>query len=132
VEDKIITIAKFFKEIGWVDELWSGVRNIYKYNKIYSGADPIFIEGDVFKTVIPLTTPATTLAVTGESDERTIEILEYYKQPRSRQEIQDFIGIKDARDFRKRVLNPLINGGLLKRTIPESLTSPKQKHYSDR
>lgn len=33
-------IAKFFKEIGWVDELGSGVRNIYKYNKIYSGADP--------------------------------------------------------------------------------------------
>lgn len=24
------TIAKFFKEIGWVDELGSGVRNIYK------------------------------------------------------------------------------------------------------
>lgn len=30
------TIAKFFKEIGRVDELGSGVRNIYKYNKIYS------------------------------------------------------------------------------------------------
>jgi Predicted transcriptional regulator containing an HTH domain and an uncharacterized domain shared with the mammalian protein Schlafen len=26
-------IAKLFKEIGWVDELGSGVRNIYKYNK---------------------------------------------------------------------------------------------------
>ena len=48
------TIAKFFKEIGWVDELGSGVRNIYKYNKIYSGAEPTFIEGDVFKTIIPL------------------------------------------------------------------------------
>ncbi|MCB2308739.1 hypothetical protein LGL08_19465 [Clostridium estertheticum] len=49
------TIARFFKEIGWVDELGSGVRNIYKYNKIYSGAEPIFIEGDIFKTIIPLT-----------------------------------------------------------------------------
>ncbi len=53
------TIAKFFKEIGWVEELGSGVRNIYKYNKIYSGAEPTFIEGDVFKTVIPLTPQAT-------------------------------------------------------------------------
>ena len=35
-------IAKFFKEIGWVDELGSGVRNIYKYNKIYSGVEPEF------------------------------------------------------------------------------------------
>lgn len=42
------TIAKFFKEIGWVDELGSGVRNITKYNKVYSGAIPTFIEGDVF------------------------------------------------------------------------------------
>jgi ATP-dependent DNA helicase RecG len=37
-----------------VDELGSGVRNITKYNKIYSGAEPTFIEGDVFKTIIPL------------------------------------------------------------------------------
>lgn len=132
-------IAKFFKEIGWVDELGSGVRNIYKYNKIYSGADPEFIEGDVFKTIIPLVAPAITPAATPaatpaevDSDERTRDILEYCKKPRSRQEIQDFIGIKSARDFRKRVLNPLVKGGLLKRTIPESPTSPNQKYYSDR
>lgn len=48
-------IAKFFKEIGWVEELGSGVRNTYKYGKIYSdGKDPIFEEGDVFKCIIPL------------------------------------------------------------------------------
>ena len=29
------TIAKFFKEIGWVEELGSGVRNIYKYIDIF-------------------------------------------------------------------------------------------------
>ena len=49
-------INNFFKEIGWVDELGSGVRNIYKSNKIYSGADPVFIEEDVFKTTILLVT----------------------------------------------------------------------------
>jgi ATP-dependent DNA helicase RecG len=128
-------IAKFFKEIGWVDELGSGVRNIYKYNKIYSGVDPEFIEGDIFKTIIPLTIPATTPATTPaeiDSDERTQEILEFCQKPRRRQEIQDFIGIKSARDFRKRVLNPLIKGGLLKRTIPASPTSPNQKYYSNR
>ena len=49
------TLAKFFNDIGWADALGSGVRNTYKYSKIYSGADPIFIENDVFKTIIPLT-----------------------------------------------------------------------------
>jgi len=32
---------------------------MFKYNKIYSGADPEFIEGDVFKTIIPLVEQAT-------------------------------------------------------------------------
>lgn len=48
------TIARFFKEIGLVEELGSGIRNIFKYNKIYSGAEPRFIEGDLFKIYIPL------------------------------------------------------------------------------
>jgi ATP-dependent DNA helicase RecG len=86
-------IAKLFKEIGWVDELGSGVRNIYKYNKIYSGADPEFIEGDVFKTIIPLTPQAEMDA----EDKRTESILEFCKEPRSRKEIQQFLGLKDRR-----------------------------------
>ena len=48
-------IAKFFKEIGRVDELGSGVRNTFKYCKIYTaGSKPEFLEDDIFKTVIPL------------------------------------------------------------------------------
>ena len=48
-------IAKFFKEIGRVDELGSGVRNAFKYTGIYTaGAKPEFMEGDVFKTIIPI------------------------------------------------------------------------------
>lgn len=48
-------IAKFFKEIGRVDELGSGVRNTFKYCGIYiPGAKPEFSEDDVFRTVIPL------------------------------------------------------------------------------
>jgi len=48
-------IAKFFKEIGRVDELGSGVRNTFKYCGIYTpGTKPEFIEDDVFKTIIPL------------------------------------------------------------------------------
>lgn len=47
-------IAKVFKEIGLADELGSGVRNIVKYTKIYSGGEPIFEENDIFTTSIPL------------------------------------------------------------------------------
>ncbi len=48
-------IAKFFKELGRVDELGSGVRNIFKYSRLYSGnAKPVFIENDIFKAQISI------------------------------------------------------------------------------
>ena len=48
-------IAKIFKEIGFADELGSGVRNLFKYTPIYSnGKQPQFIEDDIFKIIIPL------------------------------------------------------------------------------
>jgi ATP-dependent DNA helicase RecG len=37
------------------DQLGSGVRNLYKYTKIYSGSEPELLEGDIFKTTILLT-----------------------------------------------------------------------------
>lgn len=47
-------IASFFRNIGYADQLGSGVRNLFKYTRFYSGQDPKFIEGDVFKIIVPL------------------------------------------------------------------------------
>lgn len=47
-------IASFFKEIGYADELGSGIRKIAKYTKIYSGGTPEFKDGDIFMAKIPL------------------------------------------------------------------------------
>lgn len=46
-------IASFFRNIGYADQLGSGVRNLYKYSKYYSGKEPEFIEGDVFRIIVP-------------------------------------------------------------------------------
>jgi ATP-dependent DNA helicase RecG len=47
-------LANFFINIGRADVLGSGVRNLYKYTKIYSGSEPELVEGDVFRTIVPL------------------------------------------------------------------------------
>jgi ATP-dependent DNA helicase RecG len=48
-------IRKFFTALGWTDEIGSGIRNTKKYLPLYiEGAQPIFIEGTIFKTIIPL------------------------------------------------------------------------------
>lgn len=47
-------ISSFFRNIGRADRLGSGVRNLYKYSKYYSGEEPIFTEDDVFRIIVPL------------------------------------------------------------------------------
>lgn len=47
-------IASFFRNIGYADQLGSGVRNLFKYTKFYSGKEPEFKEGDIFRIVVPL------------------------------------------------------------------------------
>jgi ATP-dependent DNA helicase RecG len=43
-----------FVNAGLADTLGSGVRNLYRYTRVYSGQEPELIEGDVFTTIIPL------------------------------------------------------------------------------
>ena len=47
-------IAAFFRNIGFADQLGSGVRNLFKYSKYYSGQEPQFVEGDIFRIIVPL------------------------------------------------------------------------------
>ena len=47
-------IAAFFRNIGYADQLGSGVRKLFKYCKFYSGKEPEFVEGDVFRIIVPL------------------------------------------------------------------------------
>ena len=49
-------LANFFLNIGYADALGSGVRNLYKFTKIYSGGKPDFEEGDIFKLTVPIGT----------------------------------------------------------------------------
>lgn len=64
-------ISKVFREIGLADELGSGMRNTYKYTRLYSGIDPLFEEGDIFRTIIPLKKIATQ-KVGGENVPRNV------------------------------------------------------------
>ncbi|OGS28132.1 MAG: AAA family ATPase [Elusimicrobia bacterium RIFOXYB2_FULL_48_7] len=129
-------IAKVFKEIGRADELGSGVRKLFKYSKIYSGAEPKLLEEDIFKIIVPLTPQVTAQATAQVTAQATMQakwtkiIVEFCKTPRDREEIQKFIKITHREYFRKEILNPLLEQGLLHPTIPDKLTSPKQKYYS--
>lgn len=62
-------IAKFFVQLGHVDELGSGILNVNRLINNYApGRKPQFIEGKVFKTIIPVgeETPYETAAFVGD------------------------------------------------------------------
>lgn len=130
-------IARVFKEIGLADELGSGVRNVFKYTGFFSnGGNPQFIEDDVFKIIIPVAMQATVQATVQATMQTTMQadrdnaIVNFCKTPRSRDEIQNHIKIKNRDYLRKEILNPLIQQKLLKMTIPDKPNSPNQKYYS--
>ena len=135
-------IAKVFREIGFADELGSGMRNSYKYTKMYSGGEPIFTEGDVFTIVIPLSeaatatvgpapqdTPQDTPHVMLDAAEARLNALaEYCAEPRSKREMMAFLGLSDKRNFRNMYLEPLLEAGRIVMTIPDKPTSRNQKY----
>ncbi|WP_373482010.1 Fic family protein [Acetobacterium sp.] len=94
-----------------------------------------------YRRIIPLTMQASDQATmqatmqavpqaTMQTDEEISRLLEYCKIPRTRSEIQKYLKFNNRDHFRKNILNPLIKGGLLKLTIPDKPTSPKQKYFS--
>ncbi len=67
-------ISGFFREIGRVDELGSGLRNSTRFLNLYSpGNKPEFIEGDIFKTFIPIAFVEETRRVEKGAIEEVIE-----------------------------------------------------------
>lgn len=49
-------------------------------------------------------------------------------QPRTRQELQAFCNYGSRDYFRTKVLNPLVEEGIIDLTIPEKPHSPKQRY----
>lgn len=47
-------IAAFFRNIGYADQLGSGVKKLFEYSKYYSGKEPQFLEDDIFRIIVPL------------------------------------------------------------------------------
>lgn len=60
-------IANFFTQIGLAEELGSGVRNLYKYSQLYSGAAPDLSDGDFFEAFVQVPDVGVNVKSAGES-----------------------------------------------------------------
>ena len=132
-------VNKVFREIGLADELGSGMRNTYKFTKLYSDGVPQIIEGNVFKTVIPLNETATMKSGPTSSDEvsdqvenEAVEekILEVCKTARTKKKMSEYIGYKNLTYMTRTFLKPLLESNKLAYTIPEKPQSRLQKYVT--
>lgn len=107
-----------------------------KYTKLYSGGTPKFIEGDVFRTVVPLAPIAVEkVGPQGEvqaspHDTPHDKILAFCSEPRSEAEIMGYCGYHDAKDFTKKYPKPPLKAGQLQMTIPDKPQSHNQKYVT--
>ncbi|GHU51303.1 hypothetical protein FACS1894127_7540 [Clostridia bacterium] len=60
--------------------------------------------------------------------ERINALLNFCSTPMTRDDMQQFIGLADRGHFRKAILNPLLESGRLKMTIPDKPNSRNQKY----
>ena len=145
------SISKVFREISLADELGSGMRNTYKYTKLYSGGTPEFIEGNIFKTVIPLTPVSVgkvgpsgiNLDADQVSDQVNIQldernqdidifqrILTFCQVEKSKKEICEYMGYRNRTFFTRKYLSPLIQKGELRMTQSDKPNSRNQKYIT--
>lgn len=116
------------------------MRNTYKYAKLYSGGIPEFIEGDVFRTIIPLNEVATgkvgpeIVVRVQDTPQATpyVKILTFCQIERSKSEIMEHCGYNDSKSFTKKYLKPLLDNGQLRMTIPDKPKSPNQKYIAEK
>lgn len=101
------TLAKFFREIGYADELGSGVKKITKYSYLYSGDYPIFEDKEMFKVTIPLKRIKNTFDIEDSSvnypqiirkSSAKDDVLEYIKKEGSatKADIMDNLGLSEG------------------------------------
>lgn len=103
-------LARFFKEIGLAEELGSGIRNCVKLLKVYSGNEPEFIEGDIFKTIIPLKSMEEFTTEKEEMKQRIIDYMKLYGSMK-RLDIEKLLDIKKTKAVQ--LLNELIKDDVI-------------------
>ena len=129
-------------------KLGSGVRKITQYAEAYAGSQPILTDSDIFRlewktnlfqdmksqeqdssiTVTDKASEQVSEQASRQVSEQALQIITFCETPKSLSEIMTFSQYKSRGYFVDRVLQPLINQGLIERTFPNIPNHPNQKY----
>ena len=127
-------IGEFLKEYDLTEQKNTGFRKIRNALKNNGSPEPEFItdeERTQFITRIKIHPEFKKKRVIQQVSDQVsdqVKILTFCKETKSIQEIMKFLGFKHRTYFRKNLLKPLLDKGLLVPTIPDKPKSSKQKY----
>ncbi|MBU4259544.1 MAG: hypothetical protein KKH45_09205, partial [Proteobacteria bacterium] len=128
-----------FYDIGWAEAKGTGIKTTREYLKNEGYPPPEYLndmKSDTF--TVTLRHPAEQVieqvteqvAPQVEMMDRRAMVVEFCKQPRSLREIMEYLGLRHRPSFLESILNPLLEVGLLKRTVPDKPRSRFQKYIA--
>jgi len=133
------TIADVFQRLDYVERKGSGLRKICEETAFLFGyteehapqftstpsAFHVILKNMNFNLDGDLNGSTSQVTI---QDDRANALLEFCTTPRTRDEMQNHIGILSRDHFRRSILKPLLDSGVLQMTIPDKPNSRSQKY----
>jgi ATP-dependent DNA helicase RecG len=129
-------IARVFREMQWAEALGSGVRNLFKYARAFSGQDPILSEASIFRVTVMLPILGTAAQPESEAEsatqssaqvERLLRVLATQGSASAAQ-LRQLLDIRHRPTFRQNYLDPALAAGLIEYTLPAKPNSRLQQY----
>lgn len=127
-------LANAMETMGLTENRYSGIPTIRKELEKAGLREPQFIDNRGQFSVVFYNSDANAYAQPPkkyEVSEADMHLIEFCAEPRTRKEIADFLDISTVSYAIKTRVQPLIDAGLIKLTIPTAPQSSKQKYYSE-
>lgn len=126
-------LARAMETLGLTENRYSGIPTIMREMKEVGMRPPVFKNSRSEFSVIfynqSLSQPESHQLIRETMYSKEMMILEFCKEPRTRQEIADYIGITTIHWMMVNYINPLIKSGHLGLTKPDVPKSKNQRYY---
>ncbi len=120
-------LATALEVLGVTENRYSGIPTIRRECKEYGLPDVEFKnERGEFTVCFRKAVNADML-----SDDQASDLIQFCKKPRTRKEIAKFLGLSSVTYAMNKYVQPLIDVGKIKLTVPEAPSSRKQMYYSE-
>lgn len=116
-------LALALEVLGITENRYSGIPTIRREMKVYNLVPAEFLDErgnfivKFYKKIL-------------EESNADNNLIDFCHTPRNRKEICEFLGVKSVSYAMKRYIQPLIESGEIKLTMPDTPKSPKQKYFS--